>query len=360
MPWTENCRESRVRETRLSGLKRGGATAPPTLQLGIFSGDERKVGWRGEVVAPVGCRLQVHREELPSSHDGKPGRTRRRHNPLQVRLELLEAPWRAHFEQRAHEQAQVVRRGREQISLANVLDAREPRASGSSCFAHIREAAFQPLDPQPLQFPAAAAARPSAVGIDGRFLLGRLISPDARVFQLRLGDVAAIRRVLVQFGERAVGMVPLVGHQIDDLRLAAGLLKVDLRLMQAVFERVRIGIVRVVDLRRENRVQLQIDNVLGLVGQVRRAVFHPGDAGVGIGGTGPLLVRDFLVRAGFVELSQVFVAGRIIVFVDATLLFHQPREVFLPVLARILADDALHRGVGLQGGGIDAHRLALE
>ena len=33
MPWTDCSRESRMRETRLSGLKRGGASAPPTLQV---------------------------------------------------------------------------------------------------------------------------------------------------------------------------------------------------------------------------------------------------------------------------------------------------------------------------------------
>ena len=95
-------------------------------------------------------------------------------------------------------------------------------------------------------------------------------------------------RYTVPLGPVGDAFDSIVGHRIANLRLAAGLLQVDLGLMQAVFQRVRIGIVRMVDFRRENGFRLQIDDVLGLVGQVGRAVFHLGDAGVGIVGTGPL------------------------------------------------------------------------
>ena len=40
--------------------------------------------------------------------------------------------------------------------------------------------------------------------------------------------------------------------------------------------------------------------------------------------------------------------------VDDAFLAHQPRDVLLPVLARVLADDALHGRVGFQRRGIDA------
>ncbi len=70
--------------------------------------------------------------------------------------------------------------------------------------------------------------------------------------------------------------------------------------------------------------------MFGLVGQMRRAVFHAGDAAVGIGRAHPLVVGNLLVLAGFVELSQFFVAGPLVPFGDQPLLLHEPREVVVP------------------------------
>src|SRR5262245_30939912 len=101
--------------------------------------------------------------ELPALRLGKPGKTKKRNNPLQVRFEFLQAPRRAHLEQRAHEDAEVVRRGRDQVPLANVLDAGEPGAPRAAGFADVGEAPLQALAAEPLQFLSACAARPSAV-----------------------------------------------------------------------------------------------------------------------------------------------------------------------------------------------------
>jgi hypothetical protein len=75
----------------------------------------------------------------------------------------------------------------------------------------------------------------------------------------------------------------------------AGLVQVRLGLLNAVFQRLCVGLIGVVNLRRHDHFRLQIDRVLRLVGQVRRAVFHAGDATVRVGLADPLVVADLLV-----------------------------------------------------------------
>lgn len=76
---------------------------------------------------------------------GKPGKIQRRNNPPQVRLELLQAAGRAHLEQRAHEQAEVVRCGGDQVAFADVLDSRQPGSPGASRLADMSEGSFGAL-----------------------------------------------------------------------------------------------------------------------------------------------------------------------------------------------------------------------
>jgi hypothetical protein len=83
----------------------------------------------------------------------------------------------------------------------------------------VSEGSLGAFAPQSLQLLPLRPARPPAVGIDGGLLLGRLVGPDARVLQLRLGNVGAIGRVLAKFRQRAIGMIALIGCGLHDARL---------------------------------------------------------------------------------------------------------------------------------------------
>ena len=115
----------------------------------------------------------------------------------------------------------------------------------------------------------------------------------------------------------------------------------------------------VINLGRQDQLRVQIDDVFGLVGQMRAAVLHLGDPAVGVGFAPPLFVRDLLVLAIAIEPSHFF-GRRFVALLDLARFLHQTPDILLPVLARVAADDALHRRVGFQRRGVDAHRLAFQ
>src|SRR3954463_5246215 len=82
----------------------------------------------------------------------------------------------------------------------------------------------------------------------------------------------------------------------------------------------------------------------GLVGQMRGAVLHPGDARLGIGRRGPVSVRQGLVLAGAVEADQIRGTRRL----DAAFPGQTPQHL-LVILAAVPADQAAQRGIGRLG-----------
>ena len=109
---------------------------------------------------------------------------------------LLQTSRRAHLKQFAHEAAQIVSGGGNQVSLAELVDTGQPGAPRAACFANVSECAFDAFASQPLQLLAVLAARPPAVGMKRGLLLRRFVGPGAIVFQSGLGDVRAAGRVL--------------------------------------------------------------------------------------------------------------------------------------------------------------------
>src|SRR6266436_5978248 len=116
------------------------------------------------------------------------------------------------------------------------------------------------------------APRATTIGNYGRALSRRLVGPHALVRTLRLRNVSAIGCVLTQVREWFCAMIALVSYGILYLLLAAGLLLIDLGLVQAVFQRHCVVIIGVVNLGGQDHFRFQIDDVLRLVGEVRRAV----------------------------------------------------------------------------------------
>lgn len=159
------------------------------------------------------------------------------------------------------------------------------------------------------------------------------------------GYAGANDLMLGEVGERVVVMITFVGRCVLDLLLAAGRLLIDLRLHQVVFQRGRVVLRGVTDFGRQNDLGVEIDDAFCLVGQVRRTAFHAGEAAIGIGRALPLVVGNRLVVAGFIEAPQLVDARLLAGFCEPTL-FHQSRQVSVPVLVDVLAHDDLHGGVG--------------
>jgi len=76
-------------------------------------------------------------------------------------------------------------------------------------------------------------------------------------------------------------------------------------------------------------------------------------------GLNPVVVRNLLILTVFVEPTDLLV-GRLFLRGNDTFFLHEAHHVSLPALARIAADDRLHRGVGFQRRGINADRLARQ
>ena len=106
---------------------------------------------------------------------------------------------------------------------------------------------------------------------------------------------------------------------------------------------------------RDHRAGIEIDRVLGLVGQMRAAVLQLGDPRVRIGRALPLRVGQLLAFAVAIQPDQVLGRRRL----DAALLGH-PRQHLAVALAGVAPDDRPQRRVGLHGRGIDADPLALD
>jgi hypothetical protein len=95
--------------------------------------------------------------------------------------------------------------------------------------------------------------------------------------------------------------------------------------------------------------------MFGLVGEMRRAVLHLCDFGIGIGLACPVLVRELFALAVAVESDEVVDRRRL----DAALPGH-PRQHLAIGFASVAAQhDRPHRGIGLHRRTVDADPFAL-
>ena len=117
-------------------------------------------------------------------------------------------------------------------------------------------------------------------------------------------------------------------------------------------DRRRVAGVRALQRDRDNRAGLQIDGVLGFVGQMRPAILHLRDLRIGIGRVRPVFVRRLLLPLP-IQPRQVLARRRL----DARRL-GEARQKLLIALAGVAPHDAPHRGVRLERGGVDRDRLA--
>ena len=164
--------------------------------------------------------------------------------------------------------------------LAVVFQASQPCAAGSAGFADVGETPFDPFTTQLLQTLVAVTFQTPPVGSVGGFVLVRLVRP-ATMRAVWFADVCsqfvgqALRQCLVL-------MVTLVGDGFFDFRVTVGLLKVALSRVDTVQQRLRVRLVAVIDLGRQDRFGLQVDRMFLLVRQVRVPLLHFHDTSVGV------------------------------------------------------------------------------
>ncbi len=153
-------------------------------------------------------------------------------------------------------------------------------------------------------------------------------------------------------------MIALVGDQLGAAiagRGAASRVQAPGCRLQRVVEGGRVAAIGGVDRGRDDRLGVQIDRVLGLVGQARAAVLHAGDLRLGVGRARPLGIAQPLALALAIELLQLGRARRR----HAALLGH-PGQHRAVALAAVAPADRAHRRVGLHGRRVDADALALD
>ena len=206
----------------------------------------------------------------------------------------------------------------------------------------LAAAAHQPLP--------AAAAHPTSITIDRPLGLGRRrpAPPPAVGFREVGADADGLERE-----QRLIAVVALVA---DEIPWDRGLRRLQLFARRQRRRQQARGVADVGPMQRhrDERPGFQIDGVLGLMGQVRPAVFHLRDLRIGVRRIHPFGVGGPLL-APAVEPGQRLARRRLEARGRG-----QPREELLVTLTGIPPHDAAHRGVRLEGGRVNRERLARE
>lgn len=91
------------------------------------------------------------------------------------------------------------------------------------------------------------------------------VGPAAIMFQFRLGKVGAIGRMLGHCRQLLRRAIALVGGNVLDLGTGFRFIQIRLRVIDAVLQRLRIGVIPRINLGSQNRVRLQIDHMLSFL-----------------------------------------------------------------------------------------------
>jgi hypothetical protein len=242
-----------------------------------------------------------------------------------------------------------------EVALLQVLAPAQPGPAHAAAVEHQREAALDQLGPELERLLGHPRAQPRAIVVHRP--PGRLVAvPAADPRHLLLGDAAPPGAVL-QLLQALARMVALVGDQLGRVLRPRG--GIDRR--QVGFGRLKrlgqgrgVAAVGGVDLGGDDGAGVEVDRVLGLVGEAGAAVLELGDPGLGIARRGPVRVREPLAFALAVEPDQVLGRRRR----DPARLGQTPEH--LPVaLAGVAPHDRAQGGVGLHGRGVDPDALPL-
>src|SRR6516164_9388731 len=210
------------------------------------------------------------------------------------RGEPLEAPRRPDPEQRAHQDREVPSSEGNKVALLVILDSAQPHPPRTARVADVSETPLRALRSQPLKTPTLLSAHSPAIGPE-RFSPSRgLVLPPARTSLSPLGDVRP-KIVGRAFRNRLRLVVALVGDDLGGKRVASCTSDVFLCLADTLEQGLAVGLIGWIDRRRDDDLALEIDHVLGLVGEMGAAVLHLGDAALWIGRGFPVLVGNALL-----------------------------------------------------------------
>lgn len=154
-----------------------------------------------------------------------------------------------------------------------------------SCSARLADVSKRSLHSFAAQALQALASLPTctpSIGVNRLPLSRWLVDPDARLSRLpsRLWNVRAVRGLFGKRRDRLSRMITLVRGHVLDPHLAASLQKICLRGLDGIFQCLRVPLVGIIDFSRQDHFGLQVQRVLGFVGQMSRTVLHLGDAAV--------------------------------------------------------------------------------
>lgn len=140
----------------------------------------------------------------------------------------------------------------------NFLHPAKPGSPRPSRLADVGEGPLDERTSLALQLFATLSVHAPPIGVHRGLLLGRLIGPAAVVFQLRLRNVGAIGRMLGHRRQLLRRVIALVGGDILDLGTGFRFTQIRLRVIDAVLQRLRIGVITRINLGCQNRIPLQI------------------------------------------------------------------------------------------------------
>ena len=184
-----------------------------------------------------------------------------------------------------------------------------------------------------------------------------LVRPRLRS-AIRFADVGANGERL-EVVHRGATVIPLVRHHLFDhgdsiIRDRGHRFELLGGLGQRLLNRGGVALVRPLHRDADDRAGLEIDRMLGLVREMRPAVLHLGNLGVGIVRMAPVVIRAFLLPLP-IDSRQIGARRR----PDAGGLGER-RQKLLIALAAVASDDAPQGGVRFQRRGIHADRLAFD
>jgi hypothetical protein len=171
-----------------------------------------------------------------------------------------------------------------EVALVQVLPPAQPRPPEAAAVEHEGEAALAQLGPELECLLGHTRTQPGAIVVDRPTALTVAV-PAVHARHLRLGD-AALPGAVLQVLQPAAGVIALVRDQLGRvLRRRGGVdrRQIGLGRLEHPWQGCGVAPVGGVDLRRDDGAGVQIDRVLGLVGEARAAVLEPGDPGLGIG-----------------------------------------------------------------------------
>src|SRR6516165_9096214 len=221
----------------------------------------------------------------------------------------------------------------------------------SSRFIRMRKRTLQVLTPSTQQPSASRSPNPPSICVDS-FTGGGIILPVSAAAG-GLGNISA-NSEHPQILKQLVTVIALVrNHLPNPIGLGFYLLDVVGRLIHRFFNRFGVALISWLNRQSHHSARLEIDRMLGFMSQMRAAIFHLGNACIGIVWMGPVVIRSFLWPFA-IQARQIFSRRRL----DARGL-RQSYEKRLVTLTRVAPHNATQGSIRFQRRGVHSHRLAV-